>query len=492
MNSAELEHACISFWGKRLLSMPGPLTSCSWATVPFYNVKEDTNEVFLDRFIINYMVEADPDDILKFRAYDGDETEIFQMNSHAWLQSVDYLLYRQLTLALRKDNSSTIALRVPTMIQEKYHDYRHDNIDSRNKLSVPIPSYFPKPSIFKNLCQADGYVVYQAPPFLEPSHLNFFCHEIFTRRNNTKRIHDPRRDALPFSLKDMGDLPVFQLEDYVAHELKSGISLSTEITAVALELDEAIRDIALNAFFETALEDLVRFPYPFARISAARNIIQQIGSEWSGEKYRWRSQSTKGRESDILADAFRRARKHVTSLYNATMYSSEKGSFQISPEPEELEAILCIEKAQIEDPKMPRKYHITRDPVSGNIKSIHEYIVSFLPEFPVTKDPAQMDVYMERIDAYLQCIRSPLDWSTIKGKPAEHLAVFINPQHKHIPVLLNYIKTGKNRKHHDGDTFPCTGSEVKKLYIEIHKRVRAVSQRAYADLKWIEKYLDPY
>ena len=65
MNSAELEHACISFWGKRLLSMPGPLTSCSWATVPFYNVKEDTNEVFLDRFLNNYMVEADPDDILK-------------------------------------------------------------------------------------------------------------------------------------------------------------------------------------------------------------------------------------------------------------------------------------------------------------------------------------------------------------------------------------------------------------------------------------------
>ena len=157
MNSAELEHACISFWGKRLLSMPGPLTSCSWATVPFYNVKEDSNEVFLDRFLINYMVEADPDDILKFRAYDGDETEIFQMNSHAWLQSVDYLLYRQLTLALRKDNSSTIALRVPTMIQEKYHDYKHDNTDSRNKLSVPIPSYFPKPSIFENLCQADGY-----------------------------------------------------------------------------------------------------------------------------------------------------------------------------------------------------------------------------------------------------------------------------------------------------------------------------------------------
>lgn len=290
----------------------------------------------------------------------------------------------------------------------------------------------------------------------------------------------------------MGKLPIFQLEDYVAHELKTGISLSTEITAVVLELEEAIREIALNKFFETALEDIVQFPFPFARISTARNFFQQISSEWSREKHLWNNRGSKGREAEILADAFRRARKHVNSLYNAPIYSSEQGDFQISPDPDELEAILHTEKAQIEDPMLPRKYRITRDPASGNINSVRQYMVPFLPEFPDTKDPAQMDMYMEHIDAYLQWIRSPLDWSTIKGKPAEHLAVFTNPRHKHIPLLLNYIENGRMLKLFKGDAFPCAGSDAKKLYTRIHKRIRAASQSAYADLNWIKKYLYTY
>lgn len=492
MISEELEHARISFWGKHLLGMPEPMTSRSWATDPFYNVNKDTNEVFLDRFLINYMVQSDPDDTLVFRAYDGDEPETFQMHSLAWLQSMDYLLCRQLTLALREDSCDTKTLLVPAKVQERYHDYKHDSVVDRKTLSVPIPSYFPKPSLFEKLPKADGYIAYQVPPFLEPSRLNFFCHEIFTRPNNTKKIHDPRRDALPFSLKDMGDLPIFQLEDYVAHELKSGISLSTEITAVVLELDETIREIALNAFFETALEDLVRFPFPFSRISTARNFFQQISSEWSREKYRWSTQSTKGRESDILADTFRHAKKHVNCLYNAPIYSSEKERFQISPGPDELEAILLTEKAQMEDPALPRKYRIMHDPVSGKIESMHEYFTPFLPEFPVTKDPEQMDTYMEYINAYLQWIRAPLDWSTLKGKFPEHLAVFTNPQHKHIPLLLNYIKTQKMYKIFNGNALPCSGTEAKQLYIRIHERVRAISQNAYADLNWIKKYLYNY
>ena len=491
MISEELEHARTSFWDKHLQRMPLPLTSGSWATALFYNVKEDTNKPFLDQFLINYMVEFDPDDTLILCADDGN-SKTFQMHSLAWLQSVDYLLWRQLTLALREDNGNTIMLRVPTWVQERYQNDKHNSVAERKILSVPIPSYFPKPRIFKKLPKADGYVVYQAPPFLEPSHLNFFCHELFPRDNKTTWLSDPRRDATLFSLDDMGDLPIFQLEDYVAHELKTGISLSTEIAAVVLELDEAIREIALNKFFETALEDIVQFPFPFARISTARNFFQQISSEWSREKYLWNNQSAKGREAEILADAFRRARKHVNSLYNAPIYMSEKGDFQISPNPDELEAILRMEKAQTEDPMLPRKYRITRDPTSGNINSVRQYMVPFLPEFPDTKDPSQMDMYMEHIDAYLQSVRSPLDWSTIKGNPAEHLAVFTNPSHKHIPLLLNHIKTGNNRKHYKGDSFPCAGSEAKKLYVRIHERVRSVSQSAYADLNWIKKYLYTY
>ena len=69
-------------------------------------------------------------------------------------------------------------------------------------------------------------------------------------------------------------MPAFDLEDYIAHELKTGISLSTEITAIVLELDEEIRDVVLNEFYQSALRDIVRFPFPFARIAAARNYFQ--------------------------------------------------------------------------------------------------------------------------------------------------------------------------------------------------------------------------
>ena len=103
-----------------------------------------------------------------------------------------------------------------------------------------------------------------------------------------------------------------------------------------------------------------------------------------------------------------------------------------------------------------------------------------------------MDTYMEYINAYLQWIRAPLDWSTLKGKFPEHLAVFTNPQHKHIPLLLNYIKTQKMYKIFKGNALPCAGTEAKQLYIRIHERVRTVSQSAYADLNWIKKYLYTY
>lgn len=492
MISEELDCARLQFWRKHLHRMPPPLTSGARAIDRSINTDKDTDKIYIDKYFINYMVEADPDDTLTFRAYDGDDEEIIQMHTSAWLQSMDYLLCRRLTLALREDCDRTIKLPVPSLVQERYHDYKKDPVKDRKNLTIPIPSYFPKPSSFEKMPKADGYVSYQAPPFLEPSRLNLFCHEIFTRPNNKNWLQDPRRDAIPFQLDGMGSLPVFQLEDYVAHELKTGISLSTEITAVVLELNDAIRDIALNVFFETALEDIVRFPFPFARISAARNFFQQIDSEWSREKYLWNPQGTQGRESEILADAFRRARKHVNSLHTAPIYVPDSGTFQMAIAPEELEPILRIEKEQMEDPTLSRRYRVIRDPQSGEVECVHQFLVSFLPIFPITKDPAQMDIYMEHIDAYLQCIRSPLDWSSLKDKTPEHLAVFTNPSHRHIPLLLHYIKTGTMFKLFEGDALPCVGKDAKNLFSAIHKKVRATSSIAYAEMNWIKKHLYTY
>lgn len=495
LTKKELDEACINFWYYNLVEMRPPSTIQYYASYKVYLPQEAPDTGCLSSFHYRYLIGSDPDDTLTLQI-EGGIPETFRMHSTAWRWSLDYLLYRYLTLALREDGGTTITLPVPDMILKRYDNYMNQSNARKKPLSIAPPAYLPKPSKRKHLVKQDGYTHFHVPHFGEPSYLNLFCHDIFTQPNNPEWLNNPRRDAIFYTNKNMNTLPVFQLEDFIAHELKTGISLSTEITAIVLELDEAIREVALEAFYTRALNDLIRIPFPFTRNTAARNFFQQISSEWAREKYTWSTSSTRGREAKILMDSFRLARLHVDLMLQAAIQPIKEGPFQaVIHSEEELQKILQEEKAQNEDPTRPRKYRIERDPATEQIKHVYEYPLAHLPEFPNTKDPAQMDAYMEQIDAYLQAIRTPFDWAFIKDQllkkhmPA-HLAVFTNRKHRYIPLLLRYLENEKMTMHFGNEVLPITVNECKKLYSAIHMKVRSASMKTYADMNWIKEYMD--
>lgn len=483
----ELAVACTKFWNRNAVNAPAPASVDYWAEA---NMLLPFQISGMPKFRFSYLIDADPNDKITFQ-FEGEDAVTFQMHSASWLWSIDYLLHRYLTLALRGSEESTKMLKVPLGILNRYSNYKNAMSSRKKELSSHASNYLKglKSTILRY--EADGYLQCKVPRFFEPCNLNRYCQELFVRPDNNAYLNSPRRDGILFQDEELTALPAFELEDYVAHELRTGISLSTEITAIVLELDEAIRDIVLNEFFKSSLRDIVRFPFPFARVAAARNYFQQIISEWTRDKYSWNTMDIDKRTMSILSDYFPRARMHVDTLLNTPLQPEALQFFTPAVQSEEeLQEILQAANTQKNDPLIPRKYKITKHPHSEEIMRIDQYLQPFLPEFPTTKDPAQMDIYMEQIKAYLRVVIFPLDWASIEEHRPDNLAIFTNRNHKHIPLLLNYLETGKQIKNLEDDRFPTKASICIDLYHAIHQKVRSESQDIYDDLSLVKDYPD--
>lgn len=479
----ELAVACTKFWDRNAVKAPAPATVDYWAEA---NMLLPFQISGMPKFRFSYLIGADPCDKITFQ-FKGEDAVTYQMHSASWLWSLDYLLHRYLTLALRDSDESTKILKVPLGILDRFTTYKNAMSSRKKKLSVHASEHLKDLRHNTLLYESDGYLHCKVPRFFEPCNLNRYCQELFVRPNNSTYLTSPGRDGVLFQAEELSAMPAFELEDYIAHELKTGISLSTEITAIVLELDEAIRDIVLNEFYESVLRDIVRFPFPFARIAAARNYFQQIISEWIRDKYSWNTMDTNNRTMLILSDSFQRARMHVDTLLNTPLQPEALRFFTPAVQTEEeLQKILQADNAWKNDPSIPRKYKITKHPHSEEIMRIDQYLQPYRPEFPTTEDPAQMDIYMEQIKAYLRVVIFPLDWASIEKHPPSNLAIFTNRNHKHIPLLLNYLETGKQLKNLEDDSFPTKASICIDLYHAIHEKVRSASQEIYDDLSWIK------
>ena len=483
----ELAVACTKFWYRNATNAPAPSTVDYWAEA---NLLLPFQISGMQKFCFSYLIGADPCDKITFQFKDEDAVT-YQMHSASWLWSIDYLLHRYLTLALRDLDAGTKMLKVPLGILDRYMNYKVAASSRQKDLSAHTPKYLEQPSRTKFPYDSDGYLHCKVPRFFEPSNLNRYCQELFVRPNNSTYLNSPGRDGILFQTEELTSMPAFDLEDYIAHELKTGISLSTEITAIVLELDEEIRDVVLNEFYQSALRDIVRFPFPFARIAAARNYFQQIISEWTREKYNWNTIATDNRTMFILSDSFQRARMHIDTLLNTPLHPEALQYLTLGKQTaEQLQDILQADNAWKNDPSIPRRFRITKRPNSEEIVQIDQFLHPYRSEFPPTEDPAQMDIYMDQIKAYLRVVIFPLDWASIEKHPPANLAIFTNRNHKHIPLLLNYLETGKQLKHLDGDSFPTKASICIDLYHTIHEKVRSASQEIYGDLSWIKDYPD--
>ena len=130
---------------------------------------------------------AEREDILTLK-FPGDSEETINMHTHAWMRSLDYLLYRYLTLVLHDPHYSSM-IRVPVEIRQKYQKYKHAWKKRQHKdHEFILPDYYMKPH-YGSLDESDtdgNYECFKTDNPVAPAILNVFCHGLFPRakKNN--------------------------------------------------------------------------------------------------------------------------------------------------------------------------------------------------------------------------------------------------------------------------------------------------------------------
>lgn len=450
-----LTDTCYHFWSSVLDVTRGPTN-----IVPLPEYTPLVGDYFMT-------VEADPSDTLKLKFSDG-TIATRPMYCTAWMRSLDYLLYRYMTLTLQKQTGKLCTVFVSPAIYKKYWNYGDRSKVKKKHTFTFLPEYLSQPATRTTEVNKRDYYTFQTQCCYEPAILNLFAHEIFTRSDHDRWRRNPRRDALIWTDKIYGAdaIPNYGLECFMAHELLTGISLTTEITAALLEIDETIRTDAFEHFCEHTLNDVVRLPFPFARASAARDYFFQINLDFATEKYRWRRNYADDLVQHVLVNSSSIASRHIDLLHKASFCPEKPYYFW--------EQSIC----DTEKPKelQQRPYY---------------FGPTYAMSFPKTDDPYQIDAYLKQIESYLKAAVSPLNWESIYNSPRKNLVIFANPHHKYIPLLMRYLETGFLDKDYGGDKLPLNIDAFKSLFQQVHEQVKKASIRTYnKDMTWIQDFID--
>ena len=488
MDQAELEKQRRYFWDSALTVMNGPA------------------------FQINQDVTAYPKDTLTIKHGEGDE-KTYRMYSAAWMRSLDYLLYRYLILVLH-DTKYSEEIKVPVEVREEYNHYLKDRSKDRRKKDHD----FVLPDYYRELDEIDtrsgdettGYEYFKTTSPVAPAILNVFCHGLFPQANSVQVRGDPHRNAKLYELDgyENGVIPDFKPEDYIAYELMTGLSLSIEIMAIVLEMnmDQELRNLVLQYFFDYEIHSVVRLPFPYARASAARNYFLQIQMSYRKKPYLWSPNPVADTLEDTIAAAALSACEHINILYRASfhpeapiteppIYYVPDDSFvpnnHYTPDSKEIQSALEYIRKCDEDYTLPALYAIR-----GNLQTDKLVHLIKYPEpwyrlsFPDTDDPAKTESYKKQILANLKVVASPPDCKKILNPKPEHLAFFTNPDHKYIPLLMHYVKTGTMLNDMEEDTLTMPKRDCERLFQKICYGVRIASINAYQNMNQIEQFLN--
>ena len=493
MNHTKQEKDCQQFWEETLyvpIILPTQLdiaTIRQQIPIPFAE-REDTLTLMLN----------------------GDSEKTIQMHTEAWMRSLDYLLYRYLTLVLHDPHYSA-TIRVPVEIRQKYQQYRLQWKKRQHKDSeFIVPDYYinPHPGRTDSTEEGAKYEYFKTDNPVASAILNVFCHGLFPHAGNKEVRWNPHVNAQLYKLDKCGDktIPKFKTEDYIAYELMTGLSLSVEITAILLEIDQEIRDLAFHYFCEYALADLVRIPFPYARSAAARNFFLQVNLDWSREKYKWSPASSRELTKQIIKSAALGALAHIQTLSSSPLHPQEPPRYPYSivyEQGADLTAILrqlendkdlkhvATELRKTEnDPTTPTRYIIypsSKKPGEFNIES---YMFPYYPIFfPLTDDIEKIESYKKQIKTNLKSVLSPLDCESLLDSTPNSLAVFTNPKHKFIPMLLKYVETGERNTRSMRNPPPVKTDECFDLFHLVFYTVRHASIEAHQDIYRVKRFL---
>lgn len=364
------------------------------------------------------LIQADPADIITVSDGEGNRKE-YHAHSYTWLNTVDtyvdqYCHLEQL-LEAKQETLEWIEFTLPETILSQYKKQVKERKRVRKELGVNT-EYLVR--VGKNAKQK-AYVdnnQYHTPKLGAGLYLNRFCRNLCTHANAVKERLSLQFDGLKFSSAENPNLiPNFSLIEYNWHEFMTGISLSIEIAAILLEVEEKLpnEDLWKKAFVEfckVVLPSVVKSRMFFTRNAVARSFFQQIYLEqiinlyeWSGkEKYNWHS---KNYWEGMTARA---------------------------------------------------QYH------SGVLKTL-----PYQPDIP----DEQIEDTMVYLWNLLSAMETPINFAQYIKKPTHGLVVFCNPKHEYVSHFLeelNHLSTGS-------ETRVLKPKERKKFEM-VHKAVKEVMQ----------------
>lgn len=161
---------------------------------------------------------------------------------------------------------------------------------------------------------------------------------------------------------------------------------------------------------------------------------------------------------------------HINILYHTSFHPEvpenvPSGFF--SPESERIQAVIEYMHRCDADHTLPVRYEIRRNPQTDTDNEVNLFTYQkpwYRLSFPYTDDPTTIESYKNQLLKNLEVVESPPDCKKILDTKPEHLAVFTNPDHKYVPLLMHYVKTGTMLNCFGGDTLPMPTRDCERLF----------------------------
>ena len=190
-----------------------------------------------------------------------------------WTATIDWLLYDYFLLVKRK-GALEAQIDIPLDIDNFYINHEKAAHSRKKNLSFQLATV-----THEDRCANCKTVKYKVSALGVPSYVNLLSralyHNASARSIHTSLFYDGLKFQLDYGETDF--IPSFKLEDFIIHELYTGISLSIEVASILLEFDDPdLRKRAFRTYCEHALPTVIKSPLIYARIAASRLFLRQI------------------------------------------------------------------------------------------------------------------------------------------------------------------------------------------------------------------------
>lgn len=465
---------------------------------------------------------TDQNDLFKLKG----EDEFVRMHPECWKWTIDAVLAEYMYLVMQSKEKQTI--KVPLEIQNARANYARLSVAAKEQKKLRIPyEKFQMVGRDKIKCWL--------PKYTGKAMLNLWCHDLCLDRRGTNLKTEIFFDGVryvPKQIKDSGDgrgsekekvtsddltrsedeakkkwnpkddFLTFTLGDYIFHELATGVSLSIEITAALMELDPSIRDAALEAFFKKGLAEVTHSKLLYTRIAVARSFFHQIHLVWCNNAFAGKNTYERPPQDPAISwnapaigvgfeDAVDFACQDLQILdWSGADVPLAVGTVYVKPgeeiwiNGEDIAAVRKTDRYRAERSEAEAPWIEEKDREEADLW-LHTRAFSIWRE-SVPEDGRELEALICYYEGLLEMVEYPLNMEKWKAESPLNLALFVQPQHDHVPIILDYLKTGSMRKgsirekYESWEEPPVLFEGPSKTCIDYFKKVHSKVQEACA------------